>query len=58
MNARIKEWLDANFHDGEDRSGSFDKSIFSPDELQELCEDLVDFLLTDKETRVLENEDE
>lgn len=49
IKAKIKEWLDANFHDGEDRSGSFDRAYFSPDELQELCEDLVEHL---------ENEDE
>jgi len=36
---KIKEWLDANVNDGDDRSGSSDRLYFNPDELQELvCE--------------------
>ena len=42
MNKAIKEWLDANVHDGQDRSGcKLDWHMFDPDELQTLVEDCV-----------------
>ena len=40
MNDKIKDWLDANVWDGDDRSGAtHDYANFTPDELQELVED-------------------
>jgi hypothetical protein len=39
---QIKEWLDANVNDGDDRSASSDRLYFSPDELQELVCELYD----------------
>lgn len=45
-----KNWIDANVHDGYDRSGSdCDRVSFTPDELQELIDDMVTDLLTKKE---------
>lgn len=41
----IKECLDANYSDGDDRSGTDDKIILGPDQLQEGCEDLIEFLV-------------
>lgn len=41
-----KEWIDANVHDGEDRSGCVrDYATFNPDDLQELVDDLLDDLI-------------
>ena len=43
--ARAKVFIDANVWDGEDRSGAKnDRTTFSPDELQELIDDLIDEL--------------
>jgi len=43
-----KEWIDANVWDGEDRSGaSGDWVKFSPDDLQELIDDLLDAMEED-----------
>lgn len=42
MREAIKEWLDANVHDGEDRSGASDVAYFTPDELQELVEECLE----------------
>jgi hypothetical protein len=40
---RIKLWLDANIHDGEDRSGEAgDRASFGPDELQALVEECLE----------------
>ena len=42
---RAKQFIDANVWDGEDRAGcKGDFASFSPDTLQELINDLVDFL--------------
>tara|TARA_R110000824_G_scaffold391526_1_gene589369 strand:- start:275 stop:562 length:288 start_codon:yes stop_codon:yes gene_type:complete len=42
---KIKQWLDANVWDGEDRSGAEnDYCTFSPDVLQELVEECFDDL--------------
>lgn len=41
----ITEWLNANVHDGEDRSGTKDTLVFNPDDLHELCVDLVEYVL-------------
>lgn len=42
MKAKIKAWLDANIHDGEDRAGcKYNWVKFNPDELQELVEDCI-----------------
>jgi len=44
--AKAKLWINANVHDGEDRTGcNSDYSRFTPDELYELIEDLLDDLL-------------
>lgn len=43
MKNELKEWIDANVHDGQDRSGcNEDRIIFTPDELQELINELYD----------------
>lgn len=43
--SKSKEFIDANVWDGEDRSGATaDWVKFSPDELQELIDDLLDEL--------------
>lgn len=43
-----KQWVDANVWDGDDRSGSnTDWTVFSPDELQELIDYLLEDLLDD-----------
>jgi hypothetical protein len=40
---KAKLWIDANLHDGEDRSGCVaDRICFNPDDLQELIDDLID----------------
>ena len=44
MNEEAKKWLDANVWDGEDRSGTGDRAIFSPDDLQELVDELLEHL--------------
>lgn len=42
---RAKQFVDANVWDGEDRSGCKDDfASFNPDTLQELIDDLVEFL--------------
>ena len=42
---RAKQFIDANVWDGEDRAGcKGDFSSFDPDDLQELVDDLVEFL--------------
>jgi len=39
---QAKRFIDANVWDGEDRSGAKgDSAVFTPDELQELVDDLV-----------------
>lgn len=48
LNKKIKDCLDANVWDGEDRSGSHDVVHLHPDELQELVEEVVDHLMEDK----------
>ena len=43
--AVAKQFIDANVWDGEDRSGAVnDRATFSPDDLQELIDDLIDEL--------------
>jgi len=42
---RIKSYLNANIHDGEDRSGTKDTIIFQPDDLEELVSDVVYYVL-------------
>lgn len=43
--ATAKKFIDANVWDGEDRSGAVnDRAIFSPDDLQELIDDLIECL--------------
>ena len=42
---RIKQWLDANVWDGEDRSGSKDRAHFDPDGLQDLVEECFEDVL-------------
>jgi hypothetical protein len=38
-----KQFIDANVWDGEDRSGAInDRATFSPDDLQELIDDLIE----------------
>ncbi len=45
IKSSAKHFIDANVHDGEDRSGCKDDiANFSPDELQELIDDLIDYL--------------
>ena len=45
LKIRAKRFIDQNVHDGEDRSGcKGDWAKFTPDELQELVDDLIDFL--------------
>jgi hypothetical protein len=45
---KAKTFIDHNVWDGEDRSGcKADSSTFSPDELQELADELVEYLLDD-----------
>ena len=40
-----KQWIDANVHDGEDRQGcKNDYAKFTPDELQELIDDVIEYL--------------
>lgn len=47
---KIKQYLDANVHDGEDRKGCHcDKAVFSPDELQELVEEACEYALKEEE---------
>ncbi len=42
-----KLWIDANVHDGEDRSGCHTDVVrLSPDDLQDLVDDLIDHLLS------------
>ena len=44
----IKEWLDANVWDGDDRSGcTGDSAVHNPDDLQELVEDCFDSVFED-----------
>ena len=45
IRAIAKEFIDANQWDGEDRSGSSDWVRLSPDELQEVVDDLLEYLL-------------
>lgn len=43
MKHKIKQWIDQNVWDGENRSGAVNhKATFSPDDLQELCEEMLD----------------
>ena len=45
LKAEAKLFIDANVHDGEDRSGADgDSAGFTPDELQELINELIDHL--------------
>lgn len=45
LKAEAKLYIDANVHDGEDRSGAVnDRATFNPDELQELIDDLLEHL--------------
>ena len=40
-----REYVNQNVHDGEDRSQCHnDRVVFSPDDLQELIDDLIDYL--------------
>lgn len=44
--ARLKQWVDANVWDGEDRKGCRGYSAsFCPDGLQELFDDALDFIV-------------
>jgi hypothetical protein len=43
MKKELKDFIDANVHDGQDRSGCVgDTSTFTPDDLQELVDDMYD----------------
>jgi hypothetical protein len=42
---RIKAYLNANLHDGEDRSGTKDTLIFSPDDIRELVSEVVYYVM-------------
>ena len=47
-----REWINANVWDGEDRRGAVnDRATFTPDELQELVDDLLAHLQQNAETR-------
>ena len=53
LKAKAKLWIDANVHDGEDRSGcKSDWSKFNPDDLQELIDDLVDDLFEEQQKQI------
>jgi hypothetical protein len=42
---KAKQFIDANVWDGEDRSGATnDRATFNPDELQELINDLIEYM--------------
>ena len=45
LSKEIKEYLNCNYWGGEDRSGTDDKIILTPDQLQKTCEDLIAFLI-------------
>ena len=46
---QLKNWIDANVHDGEDRSGCDNDWIkFAPDGLQELIDDMYDDVIVPK----------
>ncbi|MCK5127682.1 MAG: hypothetical protein KAR42_15600 [candidate division Zixibacteria bacterium] len=50
-----KSWIDANVHDGEDRAGCHaDSACFSPDDLQELIDDLVGDIVVKVEAKNLD----
>jgi predicted nuclease with TOPRIM domain len=60
---KLKEYIDANVWDGEDRAGcKNDKAVFNPDELQEFAEELIEDCFEseieakDKEIERLEDE--
>ena len=45
IKTKAKKFIDANVHDGEDRSGCKDDwAKFKTDELQKLVDDLLDYL--------------
>lgn len=49
IKTKIKQYLDANVHDGEDRKDCHcDKAVFTPDELQELVEEACEYALKEK----------
>lgn len=45
VKVKAKNFIDANVHDGDDRAGTNDSTTFSPDEVHELVDDLLDYLL-------------
>ncbi len=51
----VKDWIDQNVWDGEDRSGcDSDWARFTPDDLQELIDDMLDAI----EDELKENKDD
>lgn len=49
IKTKIKQYLDANIHDGEDREGCHcDRTAFTPDELQELVEEVYEFMIKEE----------
>ena len=42
LKAKAKLYIDANVHDGEDRTGCDDLLVFTPDELQELVDEVIE----------------
>ncbi len=45
LKLKAKKFIDANVWDGEDRSSATnDRASFNPDELQELIDDLIEYL--------------
>lgn len=58
MKKQLKKWIDANVHDGQDRSGcNKDRITFTPDQLQELIEEAFDDIVQpriDNQRRIVE----
>ena len=46
LKLKAKSYIDANIWDGEDRSGAKnDSAAFAPDDLQDLIDDLIDYII-------------
>ena len=46
LKLKAKSYIDANIWDGEDRSGAKnDSAAFTPDDLQDLIDDLLDYII-------------
>lgn len=52
---KIKQYLNANVHDGEDRKGCHcDRAVFTPDELQELVEEACEYALKEEKPKTID----